>query len=712
MIRVMFSRLTELVRALRHFLFRITRPFLTTHAITLYQLNYANQLAGRGEHDEAIAILDGLIDLNPGFPPLYAVRGSLYALQLRHDKTLADYNEAIKLGEFDVDCYVARGQVWAGLGEYERAVDDFNTAIEMEPLAEAYSARGDAFMAIGKYIAAIDDYERVIKRRPDASAYEARGNAYFYLNLFDDALNDFNTATQLDPNMVTSYGIYAMLGNIHLRQGDHGAAAEDFTRVIKLMADIVDEDSLNFINSDFKSHLYETAVRAVGTAYCGRGMARSRTGDVAAAHSDFSSAIRIMPEQASFYLARASAYAERGEHSEAMQDLEVAARLDGQSAETHCMMAWVHFCGEEFDEVLQDCRITIDLNPHWSVAYFIRGLAYMRLGDCRNAIDDFGKAIELGPEKPLEWHGPWYARPDMSVSLNLDRPAAYAHRGLAYLLLGDEAKGREDIVEATELGYAQSEIQDEAAALLSDEEERRTVREFVRRAVDDARVKREDRLWQTGSMTPNPGRYAEPDGTSENSSSRELMALSKEAYTGLFQRLGFYDIKVGRTLKHPEPIPSIYFNSRYGVVYFVAYLKDRERFRPGLWRLVRPRRSKEDRNNLITIVPRAGREWDAFEQIITGDAVSEGSLAQLQESTIRVMVNDYRERKPKDTVNGGPVSGMIHRGTCQHVPKDPGQWWIRFNSLEAAQAAFGVHAATCTACLAGEGKHLDRTRRA
>ena len=147
-------------------------------------------------------------------------------------------------------------------------------------------------------------------------------------------------------------------------------------------------------------------------------------------------------------------------------------------------------------------------------------------------------------------------------------------------------------------------------------------------------------------------------------------------------------------------------------MYFVAYLKDRERFPPGLWRLVRPRRSKDDQDNLITIIPRIGREWDAFEQLLADDTASEGSLAQLQESTARIMVNDYRERKHKHTVNGGPISGMIHLVPCRHIPKNPGQWWIRFNSLEAAQAVFGVYAATCTACLAGEGRHLDRVQRA
>ncbi len=633
MIRVLLPRLIEFAGALRHFLFRIARPFLSIVTITLYQINYANQLAGRGEHDEAIAILGEIIDSNSGIPlpPFYAARGILYAMQLRYDKALADFNEAINLDEVDVDCYVSRGRVWAGLGEYERAIDDFTTAIELEPRTEAYTERGDAFVAIGKYIAAMDDYERVIARRPDANVYSARGTAYLYLNLFDDALNDFKIATQLDPTMVTPY---SMRGHIHLQQGDHGAATEEFTQVIALMADSFDVDFLKFINTDVKSRLYDLAVQDVGSAYCVRGISRSRTGDIAGALSDFNAAIRNMPEHASFYLARAAAYAEGGEHAEAMQDLEVASQLDGRSADTHCMKAWVHFCGEEFDEALHDCHITIGLSPHWATAYCLRGLVHLRLGDYRDAIDDFGRAIELGPGKPQSWQEPWHAHtPGVTATLNLDRPVAYANRGLAFLMLGDEGKGREDIVEASELGYTQSDIEDEIAAILSDERERKAMSEFVRRSVDEAQAEKNDRSRPTASGARNSEQHAEPVETSGNSSSRELMTLSKEAYTALFQQLGFYDIKVGRTLKHPEPIPSIYFNSRYRVVYFVAYVKDRSRFRPGLWRLIRPRRMREDRENLITIVPRAGREWDAFEQLLAGDAASEGTPAQSQEST-------------------------------------------------------------------------------
>ena len=147
-------------------------------------------------------------------------------------------------------------------------------------------------------------------------------------------------------------------------------------------------------------------------------------------------------------------------------------------------------------------------------------------------------------------------------------------------------------------------------------------------------------------------------------------------------------------------------------MYFVGYAKDRERFRPGLWRLVPPRRNRDAQNHLITIVPKAGREREAFEHLIINDPAYEDTLSvqQLRGPATGIMVNYYRGRNPKDTVRGQPVSGVIHLESCRFVPDHPGRWWSQFNSVDAAQVAFGDHSATCAHCLKCVGRHLDRVQ--
>ena len=92
--------------------------------------------------------------------------------------------------------------------------------------------------------------------------------------------------------------------------------------------------------------------------------------------------------------------------------------------------------------------------------------------------------------------------------------------------------------------------------------------------------------------------------------------MNKEEYIDLLQALGFHNIEVYKTLKHRKPIPSLYFNHRYGLISFVAYVQDEYRFPAHLWERIPPEKKKDDKPNLITMVPKAGRERQAFEDLL------------------------------------------------------------------------------------------------
>ena len=73
----------------------------------------------------------------------------------------------------------------------------------------------------------------------------------------------------------------------------------------------------------------------------------------------------------------------------------------------------------------------------------------------------------------------------------------------------------------------------------------------------------------------------------------------------------------------------------------------------------------------------------------------------------RFWVNDYREKNPHDTVNGIRLVALVHDERCQRIPRNHGDEWMQFDTLEAAEAYFGVATATCSHCLEGQGTHLD-----
>jgi tetratricopeptide (TPR) repeat protein len=83
-----------------------------------------------------------------------------------------------------------------------------------------------------------------------------------------------------------------------------------------------------------------------------------------------------------------------------------------------------------YQEAIDAYDKSIELNPNFAEAYYIRGTAYYNLGDPKRAIQDLDKTIELKTE---------YAD-------------AYYNRGLAFNKLGNSDKATENYKIAARLG--------------------------------------------------------------------------------------------------------------------------------------------------------------------------------------------------------------------------------------------------------------------
>ena len=89
--------------------------------------------------------------------------------------------------------------------------------------------------------------------------------------------------------------------------------------------------------------------------------------------------------------------------------------------------------------------------------------------------------------------------------------------------------------------------------------------------------------------------------------------MSGRAYEELFRQLGFHHVEKRKTLKHPELSSSIYFNRTIDdEVYFTGYLRDESLYSDELWQFLLAKQKKDDRAQLITLVPIAGKEREAF----------------------------------------------------------------------------------------------------
>jgi len=73
----------------------------------------------------------------------------------------------------------------------------------------------------------------------------------------------------------------------------------------------------------------------------------------------------------------------------------------------------------------------VRIDPTYALAFNNRGMIYGRLGEHRQAVDDFTRAVRIAPD---------YAK-------------GYYNRAIAYYSLGEYEKALQDVIKSRALGY-------------------------------------------------------------------------------------------------------------------------------------------------------------------------------------------------------------------------------------------------------------------
>jgi Tfp pilus assembly protein PilF len=117
-----------------------------------------------------------------------------------------------------------------------------------------------------------------------------------------------------------------------------------------------------------------------------------------------------------------------------------------------------------YRQAIEDYGRAIEIRPGYAEAYFNRGVAYNNLGNYGHAIDDYGRAIEIKPgyieaytNRGNAYIGLDHYRQaiydfDRAIKINPGYPEAYNNRSVVYLNQGDNISGCRDAQKACELG--------------------------------------------------------------------------------------------------------------------------------------------------------------------------------------------------------------------------------------------------------------------
>jgi len=165
-----------------------------------YLFALSNIMLDEGENEDALAVLNKIIEVNPRV-------GFTYGLRANAEFNLGNYKEAI------VDCdraiaivphvayFARRGMARIALKDYRGAIDDFDAAIRIEPTYTWYYFQmGQAVLGCGDAKCAISIFDFVLdKDISDCEIYYQRGLAKIELNDYVGALADLDSSLKLCP---------------------------------------------------------------------------------------------------------------------------------------------------------------------------------------------------------------------------------------------------------------------------------------------------------------------------------------------------------------------------------------------------------------------------------------------------------------------------------------------------------------------------------
>ena len=360
---------------------RVNPPPADLDAGTLTVQGIALDLLGRSQ--EALALYEQAIRLNPKYAAAQHNRG-LALLQLgRHEEALAAYEQAIRLAEADIrpgkdltpradsdlcETYQQKGLALRRLGRQDEALSAFEQALRLNPMvAGTHNNYGNVLYDLGRKEEALAAYEQAIHLDPTyAIAYLNQGNVLLQFGRHEEALASFEQARHLDPTLATR--IDKIL---------HAREREDAVAYLNASVDLLEqrrpEEALGGLEKAIE--LDPTVVEA----YLNKGVALKRLGRLQEALAAYEQAIGLNPKLALAYSNKGNVFLDLGRLEEALAAYEQAINLDPGLVLAHNNKGNVLLQLGRLQEALDSLEQAIRLDPTFAPAHQNKRRALLQL---------------------------------------------------------------------------------------------------------------------------------------------------------------------------------------------------------------------------------------------------------------------------------------------------------------------------------------------
>jgi tetratricopeptide (TPR) repeat protein len=235
---------------------------------------------------------------------------------------------------------------------YSKAIENLTEGLKISPNnLDVLNSRAFIYSNfIHAYNLAIDDYTSIIQISPSTMAYYSRGNALYKSKRNVEAIKDFTNAILLDNNNTDAY---FMRGLIKSELGDRKSAIADYSEVIN--------------NDDNKTgHNYR-----LGTVYNNKAYCLIELGRLDESLPLLNKALELDPEESYIWESRGEYYYKKGNYKACISDMTKSIEV---------MLAKTTKAGKSDS----------------GLAYYLRGLAKIKLGLYSDGCKDLSSAGELG----------------------------------------------------------------------------------------------------------------------------------------------------------------------------------------------------------------------------------------------------------------------------------------------------------------------------
>ena len=311
---------------------------MTTLDLKQIQISSVIDLFSKGEINQALDAVQGLLKDYPNEPVLFNIKGACYADLGQLDVAVTNYKEAITIKPDYAKAHFNLAGSFHDLGQLETAVKSYQKAIEIDAsYTEAYNNLGNVYQELKQVDSAVQSYQKALEIKPDyVAAQYSLGNTFMELGQLEEAVKSYKAALKLKPDFVEA------INNLGI--------------------------------TFFKLHQLDDAIRS------------------------YERAIALDPDFADAHNNIGIVFSELGQLDEAIMSYKAAITLQFDYAEAHYNLGLIFHDLKRLDEATQSYKTAIAFQSDYADAHYNLGILYHDVGQLKMAIDSIKMAIKINPE--------------------------------------------------------------------------------------------------------------------------------------------------------------------------------------------------------------------------------------------------------------------------------------------------------------------------